>query len=155
MNKKGNWKLVLNLASLLRVYLIRGGVGAVGCYAKHSLRWSGSKNKQGFLSLTPFTVRVMSLGPVGGGHFGLHNRCEALRCRLPMSPDWDLNLGAWAVVGTCVISSGSTRGLALTAVVRRGPRASFHLIKQEGVAEVSLQRSANVSAAMDTVSRDD
>ena len=37
--------------------------------AIHSLRWSGSKNKQGFLSLTPFTRRVMSLGPVmGGGH---------------------------------------------------------------------------------------
>lgn len=31
-----------------------------------SLRWSGSKNKQGFLSLTPFTGRVMSLGPVMG-----------------------------------------------------------------------------------------
>lgn len=35
--------------------------------AIHSLRWSGSKNKQGFLSLTPFTGRVMSLGPVMGG----------------------------------------------------------------------------------------
>lgn len=34
--------------------------------AKHSLRWSGSKNKQGCLSLTPFTVRVMSLGPEMG-----------------------------------------------------------------------------------------
>lgn len=38
----------------------------VGGDAKHSLRWSGSKNKQGFLSLTPFTGRVMSLGPVMG-----------------------------------------------------------------------------------------
>lgn len=82
---------MLNLASPLRVCLIRGGVRVGGCYAIHSLRWSGSKNKQGFLSLTPFTVRVMSLGPVGGGHFGLRNRCEALRSRLPMSPDWVLN----------------------------------------------------------------
>lgn len=38
-----------------------GGGGAGD--AIHSLRWSGSKNKQGFLSLTPFTERVMSLGP--------------------------------------------------------------------------------------------
>lgn len=82
---------MLNLAWLLRVCLIRGGVGVGGCYAKLSLRWSGSKNKQGCLSLTPFTVGVMSLGPVGGGHFGLCDRCEALRSRLPMSPDWALN----------------------------------------------------------------
>lgn len=33
----------------------------------HSPRWTGSKNKQGFLSLTPFTGRVMSPGPVMGG----------------------------------------------------------------------------------------
>lgn len=59
---------MLNLASPLRACLIRGGVGVGGCYAKHSLRWSGSKNKQGFLSLAPFTVRVMSLGP--GGWWG-------------------------------------------------------------------------------------
>lgn len=64
-----------------------------------------------------------------------------------MSPDWDLNFG------TRVISSSSTRGLARTAAVQCRPHASFHLIKYEGVAEVSLQRSANVSAAMDTVSR--
>lgn len=39
--------------------------------AIHSLRWSGSKNKQGFLSLTPFTGRVMSLGPVMGAFLSL------------------------------------------------------------------------------------
>lgn len=31
-----------------------------------SLRWPGSKNKQGFLSLAPFTRRVMRLGPAMG-----------------------------------------------------------------------------------------
>lgn len=39
--------------------VVGGGKDAI-----HSLRWRGSKNKQGFLSLTPFTGRVMGLGPV-------------------------------------------------------------------------------------------
>lgn len=43
--------------------------------AIHSLRWSGSKNKQGCLSLTPFTVRVMSLGPEMGGGGGVFLSC--------------------------------------------------------------------------------
>lgn len=66
-----------------------------------------------------------------------------------MSPDWDLNFGTHA------ISSSSTRGLAPTAAVQCRPHASFHPIEYEGVAELSLQRSANVRAAMDTVPRGD
>lgn len=60
----------------------------------------------------------MSLGPLMGGRFELHNRCEARRCRLPMSPDWGLHsVRACVVVGTRAISRGSARGLALTAEV--------------------------------------
>lgn len=95
--------------------------------AIHSPRWFGSKNKQGCLSLTPFTVRVMSLGPEMGGVFELHNRCEA-HCRwLPMSPDWSLHsVTACGVVGTCTISQGSANGLALAAKVQCWPYAKIH-----------------------------
>lgn len=72
---RGDTYLTCELPILLKVSLERFSganyklfVALVGVRdAIHSLRWSGSKNKQGFLSLTAFTARVMSLGRVMGG----------------------------------------------------------------------------------------
>lgn len=60
------------------------------------------------------------------GVFELHNRCEACRRWLPMSPDGGLHsVSACVVVGTRAISQGSARGLALMAQVRCWPRAKI------------------------------